>query len=356
MVSPTRPSPSPLALCARLYDRYESLAEVKHYYGLLAIYALCVTAITAEDEALLDRCRRILGRFPDEVEHPEYNFPSYRIGGIPRAFLLFTGDMADERSCDLVTQYTQEMMTAPRDAKGILCHPRSGDRSLVWIDVAMAASPFLLFAGLGLSNPDAVTEAAAQSLLMYDLLLDRSSGLLHQSRGFAGPGRFSTDHWSRGNGWGILALAELAQYLPSTSSNLQEVQLKLREHLQALLPFQATSGLWCQHISLPNDPRNWPESSGTALILYALGTAMRLGIFPAEDGLPAFERGMAGLRRHCIGADGSTHWCCPGCLAPGSGDMKGTPEAYMTLLKPVADEPHSFGPIMLALNAEARLR
>src|SRR5690606_20136326 len=76
----------PLQLATRLYDHYETIDEVRHYYGVLAIYALVRTAEIADDAELMERCRRILSGFPVLVTHPRYNFPSYAIGGIARAY------------------------------------------------------------------------------------------------------------------------------------------------------------------------------------------------------------------------------------------------------------------------------
>ena len=54
---------NPLVMSERLYDHYESIAEVKHYYGLLAIYGLVLTAEATNNEQLLERCKAILRRF-----------------------------------------------------------------------------------------------------------------------------------------------------------------------------------------------------------------------------------------------------------------------------------------------------
>lgn len=345
-----------LHVAEHLFRRCQSLGPINHYYGLLSIYGLCVTAENKADAALTAECNRILSAFPDGVAHPDYNFPAYRIGGIPRAYQFFRRHLTDESTRKLLEHYVDEMMHAPRDSQGILCHPKaSAEAGLIWIDVAMAVTPFLLFAGLGLDRPDCVAEAAKQAFLMYDVFQDPYTGLLHQCRGFIGPNQFSTDHWSRGNGWGIIALTELVQHLPPTSPHLTLARGLMKRHLDALLPWQNERGLWLQELSAPQDPRNWEETSGSALILYALGTALRCGVVEGAAALEAFHRGIGGLLQFHIDDEFSTSGCCHGCLAPGNGLWRGTPEAYMTECSPVKDEPHSFGPFMLALNSAARL-
>jgi unsaturated rhamnogalacturonyl hydrolase len=343
----------PLQLSIRLYDHYESIQPVSHYYGLLAIYALCRTAERLDDGGpLLERCRTILRGFPDGVCHAPYNFPSYRIGGIPRAYMLYRGHMVDDMTRRYVRHYAEEMMLASRDRKGLMSHPYCPPLERVWIDVAMAVVPYLLFAGLAIHEPRYVDEAARQAFLHYEEFLNPANGLLHQSRNFNGPGRYSEDHWGRGNGWGYIALTELVQYLPADSPHRAKAERCFRDLSAALLPHQSPRGLWRQEIPLDTA---WEESSATGLVLYGYGVGLRLGLLAPSAYRPAFDRGLAALRKHCINDDGSTELCCPGCLCPGEGDRKGTVAAYLQDKKPAHDDPHSFAPIMLALTEQAML-
>lgn len=341
---------NPLQTAVGLFDHYESIAEVKHYYGLMAIYGLCRTAEASNDSDLAQRCEKILRRFPDEIEHPEYNFPSYRIGGIPQAFLVSTGAMPERT--EAVREYAEEMLTAPRDALGIMKHPRHPESDLVWIDVATAATPFLLYAGLALAEPRYIDEAVLQVTLMYDDLLDTQCGLLHQCRGFIGPGLYSHDHWSRGNGWGYFALAELLRGLPDDSPHLPGVLARYTALTAAMAPHQSKRGLWRQEIPLD---LSYEESSGSGLILYGIGVGLRKGVLDPAVYRPIFDQGIAGLTSVAINDDLSTENSCPGCCAPGEGADKGTVQSYVTLRLPYRDELHSFGPLMLALTEAALL-
>ncbi len=334
-----------------LYDHQASVREIKHYYGLLGIYALCRAAELDPSAVSLDRCREILARFPDEVEHPSYNFPSYTIGGIPRAYMLFRGHMTDDATRAYVREYAEEMMTAaPRDSRGILSHPKS--HHSVWIDVAMAATPYLLFAGLALGEQRYIDEAVNQTVLMIDLFRNPDNGLLHQAEGFIAPGVMTEDHWGRGNGWGLIALTELVQYLPEDSPHREGVVRRFVDLCRALLPWQTPQGFWRQEITA-----EWayPESSGTALVLYGFGVGMRLGLIDPADFRESFDRGIRGLETYAVRPGQRVQWCCPGCLAPGEGELRGKIESYIMLKPPVEDDGHGFGPIMLAYLEAARL-
>ncbi|MBT2496683.1 glycoside hydrolase family 88 protein [Microbacterium sp. ISL-59] len=338
---------SSIDLAVHLYDHYESLGEVKHYYGVLAIYALVRAAKTTGDPVLVARCERILRRFPAEVEHPRYNFQIYAIGGLGQAYALAMGMMPDR--ADLVREHAEELMAAPRDAEGILTMPgEPGDK--VWIDTAMAASPYLMYAGLALDEPAYLDEAVRQTVLMYDLLLDPDNGLLHQCMNFVGPGLLSEDHWSRGNGWGYFALAELVAELPAAHPGRPGIERRFRDLSEALLPHQAASGLWRQEIPLAT---SWEESSGSGLIVYGFAVGIRTGLLTGRRWQDAVDRGVAGLIRTSINADGSIENSCPGTLCPGDGVEKGTVRAYVELRAPYRDEPHGCAPLMLALTEAA---
>jgi unsaturated rhamnogalacturonyl hydrolase len=338
-----------------LYDHYESIAEVFHYYGLLAIFGLIKAAElspSVKRGSRLERCRAILSGFPGQVtKHSAYNTMSYRIGGIPRAYALYRGHMTDELTRRYVAHYAEEAMLAPRDDLGLVCNPYRPKEQRVWIDLVMAVTPYLLFAGLACGRSEWVDEAAKQAFGHYKLFLNSDNGLLHQSKGFVGPGLISQDHWGRGNGWGYIALTELVEHLPDGSPHRAEAEKHFVDLSTALLPYQTERGLWRQEIPRADA---WEESSGTGLILYGYGMGLRKGLLDPERFVPAFERGIEALRTHCINDDLSTELCCPGCLSPGEGDRKGTPEAYIQDKQPVHDDEHSFGPIMLALTEQAR--
>jgi unsaturated rhamnogalacturonyl hydrolase len=108
--------------------------------------------------------------------------------------------------------------------------------------------------------------------------------------------------------------------------------------LKSALKFQDDNGMWHQEMT---DFDSYPESSGTGLILYALGVALELGICPAKW-RENFTRGLKGYSAY-IAIDGSVHNCCIGCLSPGDGSK----EAYKARKWELNDS-HAFGPVGLA--------
>ena len=334
-----------LDIARNLYIRYGQVEEINHYYGLLAMYGLCQTAYESKDSSLTEQCKKILRRFPNEMKHPHYNFECYKVGGNARAWSIMMGLLEEDK--EILNHYANTMLHACADSKGILCMPGKQKEESIWIDVVAAVTPFMLFAGIALENDTYIDFAAEQCFKMYEVLLDKECGLLHQSRGFMTDAKmFSDDHWSRGNGWGYIGLTELIKYLPKQSMHRKKAELYFGDMSKNILLFQTEKGLWRQEMT---EPLSWEESSGTALFLYGLGAGIRLGILKGPEYKHAFRKGIIALVEYCINSDFTTELSCPGCLCPGEGAMKGTIQAYITEKLPCQNEHHSFGAFMLAM-------
>jgi len=334
-------------LIDKLQERSEVCHEkIKAYFGLLAYWALAQAAVYENNEARLQKCKAYLGLYPDNFDHPHYNLEAYRVGGSGKAFLLMQGLWPEVE--EDIRKYAEITYNAPRSAGGTMCRPSDDGmvNARIWIDCAAFTTPFMVYAGLALKEDKYIDFAADQCFRMYEMFLDETNGLLHQAKGFLeNPLRISSDHWSRGNGWGIVGLIELIHYLPEENPHRKKAEAYLKDMVDSLIPYQTERGLWRQEIV---EPLAWEESSGTGLILYAMGVGMRKGVLIGDKYREVFAKGIEGLAAYCMTEDYATYRSCPGCLCPGVGAMKGTPQAYLTIKIPEKDEVHSYGCFMLA--------
>ena len=337
-------------LSEKIFRRIDDKFYVDAYYGLLLYFCIAHTAVYAENEDLLKRCIEYLDDYPDNFEHPHYNYELYRVGGYAKSYLFLKG-FKDEWRNELI-KYAEITMNAPKNEDGIVGNPINPYR--IFIDVAACVVPFMLHVGVGCGIEKYVDFAAKQCFMMYDELMDKEIGLLHQSRGFRPDSSLlSEDHWSRGNGWGLMALTELVKYLPKESKHREKAILYFVNHIDSIIKYQAENGLWRQEIP---EKLSWYETSGTGLILYAIGSGIRHGILKDDIYRQVFEKGIEGLARRCITDDFATHLGCSGCLCPGWGkEIHGTVEAYLGEVYPETDEPHSHGPVILALTEAHKL-
>jgi unsaturated rhamnogalacturonyl hydrolase len=317
--------------------------NLEHYTGILLMHALARLALNGGSPGL-DEVRGLLAPSVKGERRFKSNFPNYFCGGNATAYLLNQGLFPE--AADIARKYAEEIMNdAPRSPDGILCNPSDPETHKIWIDVAFAVSPFLVYTGRALNEDRYMEEGFQQTAKMVNLLRDPANGLMNQGINFRAPGSRSQDHWSRGNGWGIHGLIELLQGLPPDHPRRPECERLFKELLDACLAFQDDEGMWHQEITRPD---SYVETSGTGLILHALGVALELGIVP-ETLRAAFEKGLRGCLRY-IALDGSVHHCCCGCLCPGDGTI----EEFMAKPHPINDA-HAFGPMVLLFDQAARL-
>lgn len=328
---------------AQAFQKHAALHPLAHYTGILSMHAYARLALISANPAVLEASRAtLLPLVRGEVKF-KANFTNYYCGGNGSAFLYWQGQLPE---AELAVRQAAEdtLQHARRDEEGIFCMP-GADRSKIWIDAAFAVTPFLLFAGLAFKEDAYLEEAFQQTRKMVRIFHDPANGLLHQARGFTAPGVLSQDHWSRGNGWGILALAELVQYLPADDPRRPESETLFKDLVQACLNTQDENGVWHQEMT---DKNSYVETSGTGLILYALGVGIAQGLLP-PTAMSSFIRGLRGYSQYIL-PDGTVFHTCRGNLNPGSGTIAEYKQA-----PPVVNDPHAFGPVTLAFGQALKL-
>ncbi|MBN1675084.1 MAG: glycoside hydrolase family 88 protein [Kiritimatiellae bacterium] len=327
------------ATARRCFDRATATQDFRDYTGILTLHGAARLAVLTEDAELLDRVRARLRAFVRGLCAVNGNFANYDCGGNGTAWLLMLGEFPDAEPA--VRRHAElTVHDAPRDRNGILCAPFCPADEKIWIDVAFAVTPFLLFAGLALGEDRYIEEAWQQTAKMVRVFRDPANGLLHQSRNFNGPGNTSHDHWSRGNGWGLHALTELANYLPADDPRRPEAEALFTDLCASCLAVQDANGMF--HQELP-DPTSFVETSGTGLLLYAFGVGLERGLL-GKPFRAALAKGLRGYLSY-IAVDGAVHHTCQGCLCPGEGTVEDYKAKRWAL-----NDPHAFGPVLLSFG------
>lgn len=80
--------------------------------------------------------------------------------------------------------------------------------------------------------------------------------------------------WGRANGWAILTLCQLLDYLPENHSRRAELLDIYRKHAAGLANLQGIDGFWHQ---LLDHPETFEETSATAIFAYALAHGINKG-------------------------------------------------------------------------------
>ncbi len=199
-----------------------------------------------------------------------------------------------------------EAIRASIDA--VIASGERGDWS--WVDALFMAGP--AFAALGEATGDPAYARAMVELYRdaktRRLLFEPAAGLWYRDGHYVYPFAMTPAgepvFWSRGNGWVIASLALMLDHLPADAPEAAELRDMLATMAAALAPLQRDDGLW--NVSL-GDPEDFPgpESSGTALVTFALAWGIRDGVLDAATYIPVVERAWRGLVEHTLHADGT---------------------------------------------------
>ena len=107
----------------------------------------------------------------------------------------------------------------------------------------------------------------------------------------------STDVWSRGTGWFMMALVDVLQYLPTSHANYNAILSLFQRMSTGVAAAQiATSGLWYQVVDKPTYSGNWTESSGSGMFIYALKKGVMNGWLDSATYTPIINKGWTGLQ------------------------------------------------------------
>lgn len=229
----------------------------------------------------------------------------------------------------------------------------------VWLDGLYMGLPFSARC-MELTGTDGYADIIRQFENVHELLWVKETGLyLHawdesRSSEWADPqtGR-SPSYWLRAEGWYLMALVDCYEVL-SRHMDAERLKALLVEALNGLAPYQdKETGMYLQLIDRADLAQNYPETSGSAMVAYALAKGTRLGML-GPDAARQSEHIMEGIRRRYLtAADGvdTLHGICASAgLGPGPDhrtDRDGTPRYYLSE-KQIADNQHGYAACMMA--------
>ncbi len=230
-----------------------------------------------------------------------YDVKEYNLDNINTASNLFflydkTGDEKYKKALDLVRT---QLDTMPRTKEGSFWH-KDIYPNQVWLDGLYMAEPFYMRYETKFRNMEKCNDVIHQFKNVEKYMKDEKTGLYYhgydESREmyWADPKTgCSPNFWLRSLGWFSLALTETAMACDEALYYEKRYLIGLLEKLvDALIPFQDESGMFYQVPDKPDDERNYLETSGTALIAYAILKAVRLGFISpryAAVGEKAFD-------------------------------------------------------------------
>lgn len=341
------------------------------YQGCLLLQGMAEMAVANPESAFVKETEDTFLKFSTQGIVGKGSFISYQAGGNGAAYFDYMFRYLTNTLHPQVGLAAEAMMTEqPRSLEGIMVPPWIKEKTIqtmsmqsrsldgthildgniegnnpVFIDMAYATTPFLLYAGLANNRQEYIDEAVFQTLSLFDILRDKETGLLHQGRGFQGVNVLSEDNWSRGNAWGAIAIASLVRDLPDGHPKKEQINSIAKEFFLTILKYQNKEGLWHQEMT---DPSSFVETSGSGILLYALGIMLEKGLLDVSY-TKNFTKGLQGLAAY-LEEDGSVSNCCWSCLCI----RQGTKEDYKNHAW-IYNDSHAFGPIVLVYAQAYRM-
>ncbi|MEX1364461.1 MAG: glycoside hydrolase family 88 protein [Nannocystaceae bacterium] len=201
------------------------------------------------------------------------------------ALLLAQGVEEARPALERVAAYVH---AAPRNRLGALDHLDPGTPlgrlypASIWIDSMVMYATTAAWVGRALGDEALLTFAHAQPAIFAAHLQDPSTGLFrhaylhHRDRTHPLDDVF----WLRGNGWAALALVELLDTMDPRGPEHLSTRTILRRLATGLHEHRRRDGTWPTVLDARRRGVR-DESSGSALVAYALAKGARLGLLPA---------------------------------------------------------------------------
>ncbi|TNE86321.1 MAG: hypothetical protein EP330_21505 [Deltaproteobacteria bacterium] len=169
----------------------------------------------------------------------------------------------------------------------------------VWVD-----SQFM-FGMIWLHEFDRTGEAslldatAEQYLLFSELLRDPADQLYRHAYDDVEDANIPVEavYWARGNSWVLISGVELLARLPADHADRAALEGLVQAHAAAVVDSQAADGMWHTVMNQPlgDDPDNYTETSGAALLLYGLVRGVEAGVLDLDDVGHAIDAAVVGV-------------------------------------------------------------
>ncbi|KAJ7100664.1 Six-hairpin glycosidase [Mycena belliarum] len=239
--------------------------------------------------------------FPNGTVHGKYNFTAYSLDPIRTGptFIYLYKKTSQAKYKTAASVFRSQLNSHPRTGEGQFWHKLMYFNQ-GWLDGIYMGDVFYTAytATFDANNATAWSDITAQFQLMFDNTLQTSTapndtGLLYHGYDFshtavwASPDRgHSPEVWDRALGWYMMALVDVAEMAPANSGQLKPTVLRILNDLAPKIRDAADpkTGVWWLVITQPGRAKNYFESSGTVMFVYALLKAVRLRYIADPDG------------------------------------------------------------------------
>jgi rhamnogalacturonyl hydrolase YesR len=230
-------------------------------------------------------------------------------GAIGAALIKASAKKSDPRYKEGIDLAAAHILTKQlRLPDGTLARPRPVPVAL-WIDDAYMSIPFLAQLGKMTGETKYYDDAARQVIGMSARMFDSTNGLFDHSW-FADMEDDARFFWGRGDGWALMAMAELLSVLPENHPERAKVLEIFRRASRGAAETQGGTGLWHQLLDRTD---SYLETSASAMFTFAIARGVNKGWLPTSYA-PVAQSGWRGIEQR-VRADGQIEGICVGTTA-----------------------------------------
>jgi unsaturated rhamnogalacturonyl hydrolase len=176
----------------------------------------------------------------------------------------------------------------------------------LWADDLYMGVVFLSRVGSFTGNSKYFDDAIRQVVNVTNYLYNPATGLYYHCW-YSNANTNGVAHWGRCNGWIMMAMVELLNYIPENHPQREKLIQILRQHIIGVSRYQDISGMWHQ---LLNKNDSYLETSCTAMFTYGIAKAVNMGWVEKSYITIALE-GWKGVKKNIL-ADGQVKNICMG--------------------------------------------
>lgn len=269
------------------------------------------------DTSLLQYTKHIIDHFiQQDGTIRTYVMDEYNSDNIPpgRQLLMLHNLYKDDKYKIAATTLRNQISWQPRNQVGGFWHKLKYP-SQMWLDGLYMVEPFYADYAKRNNQPQAYNDIINQFVWMEKYSRDAKTGLLYHGwdesklQRWANPKTgLSPEFWSRSMGWYMMALVDVLEILPANHSRRIELVNILNRLTNALIKYQdKTSGVWWQVTNKANQPKNYLESSATAMFVFAIAKGIRLQYLPASC-KPALQKAYKGMIKEFVRTDANGNY------------------------------------------------
>ena len=247
----------------------------------------------------------------DKGEIKTYKLEEYNIDRVnPGKYLIqvydITKDPKYKKAIDLLRS---QLDTHPRNEDGGFWHKKIYPNQM-WLDGLYMASPFYAEYAMRNSQVNDYQDVINQFVLAAKHTYDPSNGLyrhatdVSRKERWADPETGQSQHsWGRAMGWYAMGLVDALEFIPATEPN-RDAMLRILDNVafQIRRLQDPATGVWYQVLDKSGEPGNYLESSASAMFVYSLFKAVRLGLLD-ESYLDVALKGYHGIIDQFITVD-----------------------------------------------------